>query len=82
MDKFEQQFEDLDVTTSYYENATSSATAINTPQEDVDELINKTKDEAGIELNQEMASATPASKINVEERKDGELDERLRKLRA
>ena len=28
MDKFETQFEDLDVATGYYENATSSATAV------------------------------------------------------
>ena len=54
MDKFETQFEDLDVASGYYENATSSATAVGTPQDDVDKLIAMTADEAGVELSQEM----------------------------
>lgn len=81
MDKFEGQFEDLDVATGYYENATSSATAVGTPQEDVDRLMNQVADEAGVELHQEMAAATPARKIGEEQREE-ELGERLRKLRA
>lgn len=82
MDKFETQFEDLDVATGYYENATSSATATATPQEDVDRLMNQVADEAGVELNQEMAAATPATKIGPTDQKEEELGERLRKLRA
>ena len=53
MDRFETQFEDLDVATGYYENATTSATAVGTPQEDVDRLMNQVADEAGVELHQE-----------------------------
>lgn len=60
MDKFETQFEDLEVVTGYYENATSSATAMATPQEDVDRLMGQVADEAGLELNQEFADATPS----------------------
>lgn len=85
MDKFETQFEDLDVATSYYENATSSATAVGTPQEDVDRLMNQVADEAGVELNQEMtatAAAAPAGKVAPNEQREDELGERLRKLRA
>jgi len=82
MDKFETQFEDLDVATSYYENATTSATAVGTPQDDVDKLMNQVADEAGVELNQEMATAAPASKIGPTDQKEDELGERLRKLRA
>lgn len=82
MDKFEGQFEDLDVATSYYENATSQATATGTPQEDVDRLMSQVADEAGVELNQEMAAATPATKIGPSEQKEDELGERLRQLRA
>jgi charged multivesicular body protein 1 len=47
MDKFEKQFEDLDVAAGYYENATSSATAVATPQEDVDKLMSQVADEVG-----------------------------------
>jgi len=85
MDKFEKQFEDLDVAAGYYENATSSATAVGTPQEDVDRLMNQVKDDAGIELNQNLEEATPAKqKIQLaptEEEENG-LGERLRALRS
>ncbi len=65
MDKFETQFEDMDVATGYYENATSSATAVATPQEDVDRLMLQVADEAGVELSQEMEAATPAKNVKV-----------------
>ena len=84
MDKFETQFEDLDVATGYYENATSSATAVGTPQEDVDKLIHMTADEAGVELGQEMQApetGLPANKNAAEEEKEEGLGERLRALR-
>lgn len=35
MSKFESQFEDLDVASTYYENATSDVTAVGTPQDAV-----------------------------------------------
>lgn len=82
MDKFETQFEDLDVATGYYENATSSATAVGTPQEDVDRLMSQVADEAGVELHQEMATATPVMADPTTDQKEAELGERLRKLRA
>lgn len=85
MDRFETQFEDLDVATGYYENATSSATAVATPQDDVDKLMGQVADEAGVELSQEMNSATPAKNIAAqqpEEEREDKLGERLRALRA
>ena len=84
MDRFETQFEDLDVATGYYENATSSATAVGTPQEDVDKLMNQVADEAGVELSQEMASAAPANDLKAapEEEREDKLGERLRALRS
>ena len=84
MDKFESQFEDLDVATGYYETATSSATAVGTPQDEVDRLIHLVADEAGIELKEEMKSPEQAAltKDNVdEEEREGTLGERLRALR-
>ncbi len=69
MDKFEVQFEDMDVATGYYENATSSATAVGTPQEDVDRLMNQVADEAGVELNHEIMDAgtpTKTPKVGVQ----------------
>ncbi|KAK7512657.1 Snf7 family [Phyllosticta citriasiana] len=82
MDKFETQFEDLDVATGYYENATSSATAVGTPQEDVDRLMAQAADNAGVEINQELNSATPAkAKVGPTEEMEDGLNERLRALR-
>ncbi|KAK7533866.1 Snf7 family [Phyllosticta citribraziliensis] len=82
MDKFETQFEDLDVATAYYENATSSATAVGTPQEDVDRLMAQAADNAGVEITQELNSATPAkTKVGPTEEMEDGLNERLRALR-
>jgi len=83
MDKFEKQFEDLDVAAGYYENATSSATAVGTPQEDVDKLMNQVADEAGVELNQNLEAAAPAkTKLGPTEVEEDGLGERLRMLRT
>ncbi|KAF2262600.1 hypothetical protein CC78DRAFT_534642 [Lojkania enalia] len=82
MDKFEEQFENLDVATEYYENASSSATAVGTPQEDVDRLMSQAADKAGVELQEDLQAA-PQAKIKTgptEQEEDG-LNERLRALR-
>ncbi|KAI5778898.1 Snf7 family [Geopyxis carbonaria] len=81
MDRFEQQFEDLDVATGYYENATSSATAVGTPQEDVDRLMGQVADEAGLEMQAEMPAAAKV-KIGPTEVEEEGLGERLRALRG
>lgn len=81
MDKFEQQFEDVDVATQYYENATSSATAVGTPQEDVDRLMGQIADEAGLEMKNEMPEAV-TQKIAVTPVEEDGLGERLRALRG
>lgn len=61
MDNFEQQFEDMDVRAGYMENAMSSSTAMSTPQEQVDDLIQMVADEAGLELGEELDDAGPVS---------------------
>lgn len=83
MDKFETQFEDLDVVTGYYENATSSATAVATPQDDVDRLIHFVADKAGVELQAEMKTPEKGilTKNVTEEQREEGLGERLRALR-
>lgn len=47
MDRFEQQFEDLDVQSGYMENAMSQTTTTTVPQNDVDSLMQQVADEAG-----------------------------------
>lgn len=84
MDKFENQFEDLDALTNYYEGATNNVNALTTPQEDVDELMNQMADEAGIEMKQGLNETkvdieTPP--VAVSEQKEDQLAQRLRALR-
>ena len=47
MDKFEKQFEDLDVQTTTMENSISSSTTVATPENQVDSLMQQVADEAG-----------------------------------
>ncbi|KAJ8597424.1 hypothetical protein M405DRAFT_877014 [Rhizopogon salebrosus TDB-379] len=86
MDKFEAQFADLDVQTSYMEDAISSTTAVSTPQDQIDILMRQTAEEANIELQHDLAakdlsgvsSLTTKDAIGEE---DAKLAERLRALR-
>jgi len=87
MDKFESQFSDLDVQTSYMEDAMSSTTAVSTPQDQIDSLMRQTAEEANIELQHDLASkemptgiAAASEKEGVRE-EDAKLAERLRALR-
>lgn len=47
MDKFENQFEDLDVQSSYMENTMSQTVTTSIPQNDVDNLLSQVAEEAG-----------------------------------
>jgi len=87
MEKFEQQFEDLDATTEYYEGATNNATALTTPQDEVDLLMSKVADEAGLEMKHNLPeNAQPQEPVKtstkVSEDKEDKLTERLRALRS
>jgi charged multivesicular body protein 1 len=82
MDKFEQQFEDLDVQTQYMENAMGNTTALSTPQNDVDRLMQQVADEHGLELHMEMG-AVPGTSLPAQPAsgESDELKDRLAKLR-
>lgn len=47
MDKFEKQFEDLDVQSSVMEDTMTSTSTLTVPQNDVDNLMKQVADEAG-----------------------------------
>ncbi|KAF9506504.1 hypothetical protein BS47DRAFT_1374112 [Hydnum rufescens UP504] len=89
MDKFESQFSDLDVQTSYMEDAMSSTVATSTPQDQIDLLLQQTADEANIELRQGLGNTDLVGKVpelgDREESRiqdeDKQLAERLRALR-
>ena len=88
MDKFETQFSDLDVQTSYMEDAMGSTTAISTPQDQVELLMRQTAEEANIELQHDLAakdmSALPEptpKEVSAVKDEDDKLADRLRALR-
>lgn len=85
MDKFESQFEDLDVQTQYMENTMGNQSALSTPQDEVDTLMHQVADEHGLELNSVMTETpdTLVAQSNKEETKEqDDLTERLRALRG
>jgi len=87
MDKFEAQFSDLDVQTSYMEDAMGSTTAVSTPQDQVDALMRQMAEEANIELQHDLAAKEVPPDLAPPERappigeEDSSLADRLRALR-
>lgn len=86
MDKFEQQFEDLDVQAGYMDTAMGQTTAQSQPQQEVDGLLMRIADENGIERQQELETPVPqniasAPQQNPQVSEDG-LNERLRAIRG
>ena len=57
MDKFEKQFDDLDVRSAYMEGAMGEATSTSTPQSEVDSLVGQVAAKAGLDLGDQLASA-------------------------
>ena len=88
MEKFESQFEDLDVVSSYYEGVAGGGESQQVGVEgqgEVEALMGRVADEAGVELSQEMKSAPEAEVAKPEEDRrvlEEGLGDRLRALRS
>lgn len=82
MDRFEQQFESLDVQSNVMSDAMQSTTTMTTPQNEVDSLMQQVADEAGIELNQNLPQAQQSTiGVSTASQDQDELTQRLAKLR-
>uniref|UniRef100_A0A1B6DSY8 Charged multivesicular body protein 1b n=1 Tax=Clastoptera arizonana TaxID=38151 RepID=A0A1B6DSY8_9HEMI len=81
MDKFENQFEDLDVQSSYMENTMSQTVTTSVPQNDVDNLMQQVADEAGLDLNMELPQAGSIGASTQVSQEQDELTQRLARLR-
>ncbi|GAA6047771.1 hypothetical protein JCM3770_001770 [Rhodotorula araucariae] len=88
MDRFESQFEDLDVQTGYLEGTLSSDTAVAAPSDQIDSLMAAVADEAGLEIQHELQGKTTeqvpaleAPRQSVSEEQEDALAQRLRALR-
>jgi len=87
MDKFEQQFEDLDVKAEYMEGTMNSTTATSTPADQVDDLIMMVADSNNLELGDAFSEigpvdnkVLPEKEIKVSPKAD-DLEARLSNLR-
>lgn len=84
MEKFESQFEDLDVQSSVMEGTMSDTVTTSVPQGDVDHLLQQVADEAGLELNMELPSGVQSQTIGAStavSQEQDELTQRLARLR-
>ncbi|RXG55958.1 Charged multivesicular body protein 1b [Armadillidium vulgare] len=84
MDKFEKQFEDLDVQSSYMEGTMSQTTTTAVPQDQVNGLMTQVADEAGLDLNMELPqgnTSTVAVSATQASQDQDELTQRLSRLR-
>uniref|UniRef100_A0A3B4AYV7 Uncharacterized protein n=2 Tax=Periophthalmus magnuspinnatus TaxID=409849 RepID=A0A3B4AYV7_9GOBI len=86
MDKFESQVQNLDVHTSVMEDSMSSATTLTTPQNQVDDLIQRIAEESGLEVMDQLSqlpagsSTLGADSVHSQEKEDN-LSRRLAALR-
>jgi charged multivesicular body protein 1 len=80
LDRFEKSFENLDVQSQVMEETVGGITAQSIPEGDVQNLMQQTADEAGLELNMEIPGAH-TSTINMASGEQDELSQRLAQLR-
>ncbi|GFR65063.1 charged multivesicular body protein 1a-like [Elysia marginata] len=88
MEKFEKQFEDLDVRTSTLETSMGAATTLSTPQDQVESLIQQVAEENGLEVMDQLqdlhapsTSVRSGASAAAESSKEDELSRRLQALR-
>jgi len=85
MDKFEQQFENLDLNSKYMENAIDSTTAQTMPEGQVENLMSQIADENGLEFESELNKVgVGQSKLKEPAAADDEkdLETRLKKVQG
>eukprot|EP00456_Euglypha_rotunda_P055557 TRINITY_DN4525_c0_g1_i2.p1 TRINITY_DN4525_c0_g1~~TRINITY_DN4525_c0_g1_i2.p1 ORF type:complete len:240 (-),score=57.47 TRINITY_DN4525_c0_g1_i2:95-733(-) len=68
MEKFEKQFEDLDIASGFMENSISQSTAVTTPESEVEGLMKQVADEHGLEFESEMDKIGAIKKEKAKEK--------------
>ena len=83
MDKFEKQFEDLDVSSAYMAESMDGSTACNTPEGDIESLMSEVADEHGLDFAGKVGAA-PTTEVVGEtaDVAEGDLAARLARLRG
>jgi len=92
MDKFEKQFEDLDITSKVMENSMAQSQSQVTPVSEVDALMQQVADEHGLEFESQLEEVGVGKEKKKEEKKEEKkvevevdvdeksLEERLKKI--
>jgi len=81
MDKFEQQFDNLDVRSGYMEQSMAQSSALTTPEDDVNSLMAAVADEHGLELKSQVSAGSTALKNDPMSVQQDDLSSRLQKLK-
>ncbi|KAF0976704.1 hypothetical protein FDP41_003999 [Naegleria fowleri] len=81
LDKFEQQFEDLDVTSEYMQTSMQQTTALSTPEDEVNQLMAEVADEHGLNVSEKLGNVK-TKKDDIMSVQVDELSERLAKLKS
>ncbi|KAJ9132326.1 Vacuolar protein-sorting-associated protein 46 [Pleurostoma richardsiae] len=90
LEQFKNQNEEYAMSNSIYQDAMTQSTSVQVSEDAVHELLGKLADDAGVELSQELTSATPSKVEPVKEHaateptpeEEDALQQRLRALRA
>lgn len=83
MDRFEREFENLDVQSQVMESTMSASSTLTAPQGQVDSLMQEVADEAGLELNMDLPTAQSSSigAASQASQEQDDLSQRLARLR-
>ncbi|PHH61333.1 hypothetical protein CDD81_467 [Ophiocordyceps australis] len=91
LEQYKQQNEDYAMSNGIYQDAVTSSTSVQVGEDAVHELLGKLADDAGIQLSQQLNSATPAAaepqhaapvSTDPTAEEEDKLQQRLRALRA
>lgn len=90
LEQFKNQNEEYAMSNSIYQDAMTQSTSVQVSDDAVHELLGKLADDAGVELSQELASASASKEEPVREtagmdptpEQEDALQQRLRALRA
>lgn len=85
MENFDAQTENVDLTSKGLEDMMNKASASTTDAEAEDRLMGRMQDALGLEVTEKMpdtSSATKAKGMTIDEQKEADLEERLRRVRA
>lgn len=84
MDKFEQQFVNMEVQSEFVENAMAGSTSLSTPEDEVNSLLQQVADDYGLEVSiglpQAASHVVPTAEPEVVSQED-DLSRRLAKLK-